>query len=240
MRVETIRMTAAKWSKSNSFENRSRYYYRTVCCYRWNCTYARSVRFYFFCVEQFPFCFTSSWYSNSSIRFAPFINSLLNSPSEKWKWDSPLIARFGRVTGKVAVLSLLDPIALYLGYKWREIHYVIFEDIQVFIEKRRNVLNFHLLDESLDIPDPVLVVAGLNLNNQSTSEKSGKENANYSGDKVSASKGLENIAKSTFDDEQQIVATDSVQVSFDNAGVDSAIPGDSAEKKANEMSSISI
>lgn len=77
--------------------------------------------------------------------------------SDVWKWDSPVIARFGRVTGKLSLISLLDPISTVFGYTWREINYVICEDIQVFIEKRRNVFNFHLLDESLQITEPTIV-----------------------------------------------------------------------------------
>jgi hypothetical protein len=85
--------------------------------------------------------------------------------SDQWKWDSPVIARFGRVTGKLSLLSLLDPISTVFGYTWREINYVICEDIQVFIEKRRNVFNFHLLDESLQIPEPSVMK---DLKNQSS------------------------------------------------------------------------
>jgi len=89
-------------------------------------------------------------------------DGIIHSPCrDKWKWDSPLLARFGRVTGKVALLSIIDPISMLVGYTWREIHWVICEDIQVFIEKRRNVFNFHLLDESLDIPDPAPILDAL-------------------------------------------------------------------------------
>lgn len=85
-------------------------------------------------------------------------DALIHTPNcDQWKWDSPVIARFGRVTGKLSLLSLLDPISTVFGYTWREIYYVICEDIQVFIEKRRNVFNFHLLDESLQIPEPTVM-----------------------------------------------------------------------------------
>jgi len=161
--------------------------------------------------------------------------TLANNRSEKWKWESPLIARFGRVTGKVAVMSLLDPVAQYLGYKWREIHFVICEDIQVFIEKRRNVFNFHLLDESLNIPEPEIILAGLNSNNQSTTETVGNDNADSSADKVWPNKSLENGSESNLEDDQQIAPVDSVYCSFDNAEASNNVPGDSAEKKANEL-----
>ena len=32
------------------------------------------------------------------------------------------------------------------------------EDVQVFVEKRKNIFNFHLLDASLDIPDHALIM----------------------------------------------------------------------------------
>ena len=35
---------------------------------------------------------------------------------------------------------------------------VLVEDVQVFVEKRKNVFNFHLLDASLDIPDHTLIM----------------------------------------------------------------------------------
>lgn len=41
-----------------------------------------------------------------------------------------------------------------LDHTFFDVQTVLVEDVQVFAEKRINVLNFHLLDPSLDIPDP--------------------------------------------------------------------------------------
>jgi hypothetical protein len=49
----------------------------------------------------------------------------------------------------------------------RDLYTIQMEDVQVFVEKRRNVFNFHLLDESLDIPDPSKVMDSLKLSSLS-------------------------------------------------------------------------
>jgi hypothetical protein len=68
---------------------------------------------------------------------------------------------------------------MFAGYTWREIHFVICDDIQVFVEKRRNVFNFHLLDESLDIPDPAPIISSLNqLHNQNFGTGTRDKNGN--------------------------------------------------------------
>jgi len=78
---------------------------------------------------------------------------------DEWNWDSPLISRIGKIYVHVSMLSMLDestiiPLQKISGYWWKDIHEIYIEDIQVFVEKRKNVFNFNLLDPSLEIPDP--------------------------------------------------------------------------------------
>eukprot|EP00586_Coscinodiscus_wailesii_P008785 CAMPEP_0172523626 /NCGR_PEP_ID=MMETSP1066-20121228/293760_1 /TAXON_ID=671091 /ORGANISM="Coscinodiscus wailesii, Strain CCMP2513" /LENGTH=500 /DNA_ID=CAMNT_0013306709 /DNA_START=362 /DNA_END=1864 /DNA_ORIENTATION=+ len=77
---------------------------------------------------------------------------------DEWMWDSPLIARIGHLEVNFNLFSCIDELAPLLGYPCKEIYSVTVEDVQVFIEKRRNVFNFHLLDPSLDLPDPTTIV----------------------------------------------------------------------------------
>lgn len=50
---------------------------------------------------------------------------------------------------------------LFRNIPLRDIYTIQLEDVQVFVEKRRNVFNFHLFDGSLDIPDPHKVMESL-------------------------------------------------------------------------------
>jgi hypothetical protein len=88
-------------------------------------------------------------------------DSIIHTPHpQKWKWESPLIARIGYVKVSFNLLSLIDlppHWKQYLGIRMqsiKDIYVVEMRDVQVFVEKRRNVFNFHLLDERLDVPDP--------------------------------------------------------------------------------------
>ena len=87
-------------------------------------------------------------------------DSIIHTPGQrKWKWESPLIARIGYARITVNPFSFIDlPIwcKTYLGIRIRsvkDIYTLEIKDVQVFVEKRRNVFNFHLLDERLDLPD---------------------------------------------------------------------------------------
>ena len=113
---------------------------------------------------------------------------ILHNPNrEDWKWDSPLLARTGRLEVKFHLLSLIQfPIPekgswAFKLYKWmkleqflpiaRDIYTVVISDVQCFAEKRRNVFNFHLLDARLDIPDAKEVLASIKMaNNQQLSQ----------------------------------------------------------------------
>lgn len=86
-------------------------------------------------------------------------DSILHAPqSDKWRWESPVVARIGYVEVIFNPWSLIDmPIwfKTWLGIRVlsiKDVYSVEIKDVQVFVEKRRNVLNFHLLDERLDLP----------------------------------------------------------------------------------------
>ncbi len=83
---------------------------------------------------------------------------ILHSPSRQiWKWDSPCIVRLGTVDISVSLLTVIDLLRPYLMTPpyLIDIYSVHLQDIQCFIERRQpNIFNFHLLDESLDIPLP--------------------------------------------------------------------------------------
>ena len=66
------------------------------------------------------------------------------------------MARVGRIEAVLNFSSVikLPKIGHILNHTFFDVQTVLVEDVQVFAEKRINVLNFHLLDASLDIPDP--------------------------------------------------------------------------------------
>jgi len=82
---------------------------------------------------------------------------------EEWRWDSPLIGRVGRLSAHVNILSLIDHPFFVKSYSVKDIYSVLAEDIQVFVEKRRNVFNFHLCDETLEIPNSREVLQSMKL-----------------------------------------------------------------------------
>ena len=88
-------------------------------------------------------------------------------------WDSPCIARAGRIDATFNVLSCLDHVGPFLGFPAKDVHTVCVCDVQVFVEKRRNVFNFHLLDPSLDLPeakDVMESIRGLQLQQQASTD----------------------------------------------------------------------
>lgn len=88
-----------------------------------------------------------------------------------WRWDAPIIAQVGTVHLRCNLLSLikLPPFLRPHGSAQsatfrpvaRDIYSVRVRNVQVFVEKRRNVFNFHLLDKRLDVPDPREVLASM-------------------------------------------------------------------------------
>eukprot|EP00815_Leptocylindrus_aporus_P007920 CAMPEP_0116062192 /NCGR_PEP_ID=MMETSP0322-20121206/7590_1 /TAXON_ID=163516 /ORGANISM="Leptocylindrus danicus var. apora, Strain B651" /LENGTH=385 /DNA_ID=CAMNT_0003547407 /DNA_START=596 /DNA_END=1750 /DNA_ORIENTATION=+ len=80
---------------------------------------------------------------------------IVHTPArDEWCWDAPLIVRIGCLNTAFSLLSCLPHSDKVLGYPCKDIYSVEVSDVQVFVEKRGNIFNFHLLDKSLDIPDP--------------------------------------------------------------------------------------
>ncbi|KAL3781740.1 hypothetical protein HJC23_004839 [Cyclotella cryptica] len=83
-----------------------------------------------------------------------------NKDRELWEWESPCLARVGRIEATLNFTSVID-VPFYgpiLNHTFKDIYTGLVEDVQVFVEKRRNIFNFHVLDGDLDIPDPKLVM----------------------------------------------------------------------------------
>jgi len=93
---------------------------------------------------------------------AHITNLLAHTPHrQEWLWESPCIARAGKIDVTFNLLSCLDHIGPFFGFPAKDVHTVVVSDVQVFVEKRRNVFNFHLLDPSLDLPDAEDVMESL-------------------------------------------------------------------------------
>jgi len=89
-----------------------------------------------------------------------------------WRWDSPIVARVGIIHVHCNLLSLFK-IPTHLSSHItdlnqpikpvvRDVYSVQARDLQVFVEKRKNIFNFHLLDPTLDLPDPEEVMCSIN------------------------------------------------------------------------------
>lgn len=78
-----------------------------------------------------------------------------NKERDEWEWDSPCLVRVGRIEASLNFASViqLPHIGRILNHSFFDIYTVLVEDVQIFVEKRKNVFNFHLMDASLDIPD---------------------------------------------------------------------------------------
>jgi len=83
---------------------------------------------------------------------------LHNKDRDHWEWDSPCLARIGRIEATLNFASViqLPRIGRILDHSFFDIYTVLVEDVQVFVEKRKNIFNFHLLDPSLDIDEHVM------------------------------------------------------------------------------------
>ncbi|KAL7553061.1 hypothetical protein ACHAWF_016310 [Thalassiosira exigua] len=83
-----------------------------------------------------------------------------NKERDDWEWESPCLARVGRIEATMNFASVIQLpwIGRILNHTFFDIYTLLVEDVQVFVEKRKNVFNFHLLDASLDIPDSKLIM----------------------------------------------------------------------------------
>ena len=87
-----------------------------------------------------------------------------NKDREAWEWESPCLVRAGRIEVTLNFASVIE-IPYYgpiLGHSFKDVYTGLVEDVQVFVEKRRNVFNFHLLDGDLDIPNAALIMEDYN------------------------------------------------------------------------------
>lgn len=83
-----------------------------------------------------------------------------NKDRDDWEWDSPCLVRVGRIEAALNFASViqLPRIGRLLNHTFFDVYTVLVEDVQVFVEKRKNIFNFHLLDASLDIPDHAAIM----------------------------------------------------------------------------------
>jgi len=104
-----------------------------------------------------------------------------NKDRNAWKWDSPCLARVGRIEASLNFASVIQLpfIGRILNHNFFDIYTVLVEDVQVFVEKRRNIFNFHLLDASLDIPDHVPIMAEYNKRKVREALSESVKNNNY-------------------------------------------------------------
>ena len=82
-------------------------------------------------------------------------NAVIHTPQrDEWQWDSPLIARIGKATVECNAL-----ITVFHGVFLRrevpiEAYTIIVSDVQVFVERRKSVINVYLLNPTLQLPPP--------------------------------------------------------------------------------------
>jgi hypothetical protein len=85
-------------------------------------------------------------------------NVVVHTPKrDEWKWESPLIARVGRIYVEFSMLALLRDF-LHTLTPPVDIYTIEVVDIQVFIERQEHVFNFYLLDSHIILPDPKTIV----------------------------------------------------------------------------------
>jgi hypothetical protein len=87
-------------------------------------------------------------------------NAVIHTPQRKeWKWESPLIARVGKVYAEWNMWS----IAYQMLYEGKDppivdLYSIHLSDIQVFVERQQHVFNVYLLDPTVVLPDPSEIV----------------------------------------------------------------------------------
>eukprot|EP00555_Chaetoceros_dichaeta_P007742 CAMPEP_0198257492 /NCGR_PEP_ID=MMETSP1447-20131203/7161_1 /TAXON_ID=420782 /ORGANISM="Chaetoceros dichaeta, Strain CCMP1751" /LENGTH=422 /DNA_ID=CAMNT_0043944411 /DNA_START=384 /DNA_END=1652 /DNA_ORIENTATION=+ len=135
----------------------------------------------------------------------------------------------------------------------RDIYSVRIRNVRVFVEKRRNVFNFHLLDKRLDVPDPKEVLASMSSSSVSSSlcepSANGTSYNGRNGDGPTPSGTQDvfgdsiingNVECVTTDGKNSIVRSDSdksdgMGIEVNHARDDSATSTSVAETKANEI-----
>lgn len=87
-------------------------------------------------------------------------NAVIHTPfQQEWKWESPLIARVGRVYVEWNMWSIAYQL-WYLGIDppIADIYTIHLQDIQVFVERQQHVFNVYLLDPAILLPNPAEIV----------------------------------------------------------------------------------
>lgn len=82
-------------------------------------------------------------------------NLVLHSPQRhKWKWQSPVLARVGKLYVECNLVKCL----FFEWFVWEmkpiDIYTLEVSDIQAFVERKHHVFNFYLLDPHVTVPDP--------------------------------------------------------------------------------------
>jgi hypothetical protein len=82
-------------------------------------------------------------------------NIVIHSPQrDVWKWESPLLARVGKIYVETNLVRILLSIYLLGEEPSLEIYTLHLQDIQVFMERKEQVFNIYLLDPHNVIPEP--------------------------------------------------------------------------------------
>jgi hypothetical protein len=87
-------------------------------------------------------------------------NAVIHTPHQKeWKWESPLIARVGRVYVEWNMWS----IGYQLWWLWidppiADIYTIHLSDVQVFVERQQHVFNLYMIDPTIVLPNPAEIV----------------------------------------------------------------------------------
>lgn len=84
-------------------------------------------------------------------------NIILHAPRRaQWKWQSPVLARIGKVYVECNVVAIAFFFWCCGGEEIPlELVTVEVSDVQCFVERKQQVFNFYLMDPHVDVPDPV-------------------------------------------------------------------------------------
>jgi hypothetical protein len=153
-------------------------------------------------------------------------NVVIHSPRrEQWKWESPVLARVGRVYVETnLVLCLLS--LWFLGEEQPlDVYTIHVSDIQVFVERKHNFFNFFLLDPRVELPDPQLLEDPSSdeeedhLGDQEDDDESqnGEQVRDSPGAKLRDASTLENLSSMDMtDDSSQLPAEEKAQKLMDD------------------------
>ena len=81
-------------------------------------------------------------------------NLIIHTPLRReWRWESPLIARIGKLHLDFDFLSIMQRL-LRKQQLVLDIYSLEISDVQAFVERHEHVFNFYLLDPLMVLPDP--------------------------------------------------------------------------------------